>query len=87
MTTQIVAALDQPQNPKAVKNTVSVIWDHCQFPNSVNAAANREAYATAGAIPALVVAGTTHLHQTDVVVIVLQTFVNLMDHNDTNWVF
>ena len=82
---EVVAALNQPLHPAAVATAADVIRNLCAS-NHANAAAHQEAYATAGAIPALVAAGTTHLNHTGVVAVVCRAFVNLAANNDANQV-
>ncbi len=80
---EVVAALNQPQHPAAVATAARVVQDLC-VSNHADAAANRVAYTTAGAIFALVAAGTTHLHHTGVVEAVCHAFGNLACNNDAN---
>ena len=80
---EVVAALNQPLHPAAVKTAVRVIRNLCAS-NHANAAPKRMAYATAGAIPALMVAGTTHLHHAGVAEAVCHALGNLMCHSDAN---
>ena len=78
---EVVAALNQPLHPAAVKTAVRVIRNLCAS-NHANAAPKRMAYATAGAIPALVAAGTTHLNHAGVAEAVCRAFVVLMYQNN-----
>jgi hypothetical protein len=82
---EVVAALSQPEFPTAVATAARVIERHCH-PNHMHtyARANRVAYATAGAIHALVAAGTMHLNHAGVAEAVCRAFCNLIYQNDAN---
>ncbi len=82
---EVVAALNQPQHPTAVATAARFIRDYCHPSQMHNyAAANREAYAMAGAIPVLLAAGTTHLHHAGVAENVCRAVCNLINQNDAN---
>ncbi len=80
---EVVAALNQPQCPAAVAAAARIIRGHLAGDESV-AAPKREAYATAGAIPALVAAGTTHLNHAGVAEAVCFAFISLSYLSDAN---
>ncbi len=82
---EVVAALNQPQYPANVEAAALVIRDHCAGDENV-AALKRVAYVTAGAIPALVAAGTKHLNHAGVAEAVCRAFINLMYQNNANQV-
>ncbi len=75
---KVVAALNQPQCPAAVAAAANVIGDYLGLRDEESfAAPKRMAYATAGAISALVAAGTTHLNHAGVAKAVCRVFNNL----------
>jgi hypothetical protein len=86
---EVVAALNQPQYPAAAAAAARIIRGHLSGDESV-AAPKREAYTAAGAIPALVAAGTMHLNHVGVAEQVCCALINLIHtgmHNfDANWV-
>ncbi len=82
---EVVAALNQPQHPAAVKAAARVVQEHCASSHA-NAALKREVYTAAGAIPALVTACTTHIKHADVAENVCCAYMNVMFQNDAKQV-
>ena len=78
-----VSALNQPLYPAAVAAAARVIRNHLAGEESI-AAPKRAAYTAAGAIPALLAAGTTHRNHIGVTEQVCSAVINLMHDCDAN---